>query len=308
MAVRSSGAVLHSPTLYFRIIPDLVSHSSSYELTVSVGGRLPNISKPIRSARLFERTGLMLTLARRELDSRYRGTLLGRLWVLLSPFLMLAVYTFVFGHILKSRWGAEQSTASFSLTLFSGLLLNTLLGECLGRAAGVIHGHGNYVKKLIFPLEIIPLSVVTAGLVNVLVGYLILLVAMLLMGHAPGWSALLLPLALVPFLFCIVGLTCLIAALGAYFRDTQQLVQFALVLALFLSPVLYPLASLPEGARAFLVLNPLTIPVQTVRGLLFEAPMPSLLEQAGYCVAAMMSAVAGIWLFLRVKSGFVDVL
>lgn len=250
----------------------------------------------------------MLMLARRELDSRYRGTLLGRLWVVLSPFLMLAVYTFVFGHILKSRWGADQGTTSFSLTLFSGLLLNSLLGECLSRAAGVIHGHGNYVKKLVFPLEVIPLSVVTAGLVNLLMGYLILLVAMLLLGHAPGWWALLLPVALLPFLLCIVGLTCLIAALGAYFRDIQQLVQFALVLALFLSPVLYPLTSLPEGARAFLTLNPLTIPVQTVRGLLFDVSMPSLVEQVTYCVAALLTAVFGIWLFLRVKSGFVDVL
>ncbi|MCP1647389.1 lipopolysaccharide transport system permease protein [Pseudomonas nitroreducens] len=269
---------------------------------------MPNHFAPTRAERLIERSGLMFTLARRELDSRYRGTLLGRLWVVLSPFLMLAVYTFVFGHILKSRWGTDQSTASFSLTLFSGLLLNTLMGECLGRAAGVIHDHGNYVKKLVFPLEIIPLSLVVAGLTNVLVGYLILLLAMFLLGHTPGWIALLLPLVLLPFLLCIIGLTCLIAALGAYFRDTQQLVQFALVLALFLSPVLYPLASLPEGARAFLSLNPLTIPVQAVRGLLFDAPLPSMIELAVYCAASLVIAIGGLWLFLRVKSGFIDVL
>jgi len=260
------------------------------------------------SAPLFQRAGLMFALSRRELHSRYRGTLLGKFWVVLSPFLMLAVYTFVFGHILKSRWGAEQGTASFSLTLFAGLLLNTFMGDCLGRASGVMHGHTNYVKKLVFPLEVIPLSVVIAGLTNALVGYLILLVAMLLLGAAPGWQVLLLPLALLPFLICVTGLSCLVAALGAYFRDTQQIMQYLLVLMLFLSPVLYPLSALPEAARDFLVLNPLTIPVETVRALLFGTPCPTMTELLGYFGASALCFVLGFGLFQRVKSGFADVL
>lgn len=255
-----------------------------------------------------ERVGLILSLARRELESRYRGTFLGTVWVVVAPLLMLAVYTFVFGHILKSRWGGDQDTTSFALTLFSGLLLNGFLGECLGRAASVMHSHSNYVKKMVFPLEVIPLAVISAALVNALVGYCILVLAMALLGHLPGWEIIGLPVVLLPFLVCVGGLACLIAALGAYFRDVGQLVQFVLVLTLFLSPVLYPLSSLPEAARGYLVLNPLTIPVEMVRALLFDAPMPSATQIASYCMASGLTALAGGWLFLRVKSGFADVL
>lgn len=269
-----------------------------------VGGRLSNLANRTWS----ERTGLTLSLARRELESRYRGTFLGTVWVVVAPLLMLAVYTFVFGHILKSRWGGDQDTTSFALTLFSGLLLNGFLGECLGRAASIMHSHSSYVKKMVFPLEVIPLSVITAALANALIGYCILVLAMLLLGHAPGWATLWLPFALLPFLVCVGGLACLIAALGAYFRDVGQLVQFVLILALFLSPVLYPLSSLPEAARDYLALNPLTIPVEMVRALLFDAPMPTPTQIAGYCLAAILTALAGGWLFQRVKSGFADVL
>ncbi|AGI25287.1 ABC-2 transporter permease [Pseudomonas sp. ATCC 13867] len=257
---------------------------------------------------VFERLGLTVALARREIESRYRGTLPGRAWIIIAPFLMLVVYTFVFGHILKSRWGADQDTSSFALTLFSGLLLNTLLGECLSRAASVMHSYGNYVKKLVFPLEVIPLSVVLAGLLNVFIGYLVLLVAMLLLGHPLAWSVLYLPLVLLPFLVCLVGLTFLIAALGTYFRDVGQIVQFVLILALFLSPILYPLTSLPESARSYLALNPLTIPVETVRAVLFGSPLPELSQIVAYHVTAGVLAVIGIGLFMRVKCGFADVL
>lgn len=257
---------------------------------------------------LLERAGLTAALTRREIESRYRGTLPGRAWIVVAPLLMLTVYTFVFGHILKARWGADQDTASFALTLFSGLLLNTLLGESLGRAASVMHGYSNYVKKLVFPLEVIPLSVLFAGLLNALVGYLVLLVAMPLLGHPLGWSALYLPLALLPFLVCLTGLTFLTAALGTYFRDAGQIVQFVLILALFLSPILYPLTSLPEPARSYLALNPLTIPVETVRAVLFGSPLPPLSQIVAYNVVAGGLAAIGVGLFMRVKCGFADVL
>lgn len=251
---------------------------------------------------------MIFSLTRREIGSRYRGTLLGSLWVFLAPFLMLLVYTFVFGHILKSRWGADQSTTAFALTLFSGLLLNSLLGDCLGRAASIIHSHSNYVKKLVFPLEALPLSLVLAALVNALIGYLILLLAMLLLGVTPGWSALLLPLVLLPFVLCVVGLSCAIAALGAYFRDVGQVVQFLLVLLLFLSPVLYPMTSLPAEVRQLLLLNPLTIPVEMVRGVLFGTTLPPESQILSYSAVSIVVAVLGMSLFLRVKSGFADVL
>ncbi|MCP8464758.1 ABC transporter permease [Pseudomonas sp. ZM23] len=234
--------------------------------------------------------------------------MLGRLWVFLAPFLMLMVYTFVFGHILRARWGAAQDNTSFALTLFAGLLLNGMFGESLSRAAVVMHNHSNYVKKLVFPTEVLPLSLVAASLVNSGIGYLIIVVAMLLLNHPPGLWVVFLPLSLLPFLLCVTGLTFMIAAFGAYFRDVNQIVQFLLVLLLFLSPVLYPMTSLPEDVRHYLLLNPLTIPVEMVRALLFGTPMPPTAQIAAYSLASVLLLICGVWLFLRVRGGFADVL
>ncbi|MBO3274602.1 ABC transporter permease [Pseudomonas sp. Milli4] len=247
-------------------------------------------------------------MARRDVESRYRGALLGRVWMFLSPLLMLLVYTFVFGHVLKSRWGSDQDTASFALALFSGLLLNGILGDCLSRAASVVHGHANYVKKLVFPLEVLPLSLLLSSLVNALFGYLILMMLMPLLGHPLTWGVLLLPFFILPFLLCVGGLSYVIAALGAYFRDVNQIVQFFLVLTLFLSPVLYPLTALPEDVRPYLALNPLTIPVEMIRSVLFGTPMPASMQVIAYFAASCLVALLGLGMFLRVKDGFADVL
>lgn len=272
------------------------------------GGRLFNCFTPACRRTLIDRAELTLSLARREVESRYHGAMLGRLWVFLAPFLMLMVYTFVFGHILRARWGAAQDNTSFALTLFAGLLLNGMFGESLSRAAVVMHNHSNYVKKLVFPTEVLPLSLVAASLVNSAIGYLIIVVAMLLLNHPPGLWVVFLPLSLLPFLLCVTGLTFMIAAFGAYFRDVNQIVQFLLVLLLFLSPVLYPMTSLPEDVRHYLLLNPLTIPVEMVRALLFGTPMPPTAQIAAYSLASVLLLICGVWLFLRVRGGFADVL
>ncbi|KRV81734.1 ABC transporter permease [Pseudomonas citronellolis] len=251
---------------------------------------------------------LLLALTRREILARYQGALFGRLWLLLSPFLLLAVYTFVFGQVLKSRWGAEQSTASFALTLFAGLLLHGMLADSLSRAVTVMHNHRNQVKKLVFPLELLPLSLALSALSNAVIGFLVLLLLMPWLGQPLGWSILYLPLVLLPFVLCVCGLSWIIAVFGAYFRDTSQFIQFLLVLLLFLSPVFYPVSALPEALRPYLLLNPLSVPVEAVRACLFGMPMPPMGVQLAYAVIACLLAVLGWLWFRRMKDGFADVL
>ncbi len=145
-------------------------------------------------------------MTRREVELRYRDAMLGRIWIIVSPFLLLLIYTFVFGFVLKSRWGGSQSTLSFALTLFSGLLLNGILAESLSRAPTIIQANANYVKKLVFPLEILPLTPLLAAFFNAMLGYLVLCIFLLFSGVEPGWQLVLLPLALLPFLLCVTGL------------------------------------------------------------------------------------------------------
>lgn len=151
-------------------------------------------------ASLASRIRLLLVMTRREVELRYRDAMLGRIWIIVSPFLLLLIYTFVFGFVLKSRWGGSQSTLSFALTLFSGLLLNGILAESLSRAPTIIQANANYVKKLVFPLEILPLTPLLAAFFNAMLGYLVLCIFLLFSGVEPGWQLVLLPLALLPFL------------------------------------------------------------------------------------------------------------
>ncbi|HCE6995078.1 ABC transporter permease [Pseudomonas aeruginosa] len=259
-------------------------------------------------ASLASRIRLLLVMTRREVELRYRDAMLGRIWIIISPFLLLLIYTFVFGFVLKSRWGGSQSTFSFALTLFSGLLLNGILAESLSRAPTIIQANANYVKKLVFPLEILPVTPLLAAFFNAMLGYLVLCIFLLFSGVEPGWQLVLLPLALLPFLLCVTGLAWFLAGLGVYVRDIGQFVQFLLVLLLFISPVFYPLSSLPPVMQPYLYLNPLTIPVEMVRAILFDAPYPTLGVFSVYCVASLLVCSSGFLWFRRVQEGFADVL
>lgn len=259
-------------------------------------------------AGLSVRASLLVSMTRREVESRYRESLIGRLWIILSPLLLLMIYTFVFGVVLKARWGSEQDTFSFALTLFSGLLLNGILAEGLSKAPGIIQSHSNYVKRVVFPLDVLPVTPVLAAAFNALLAFLVLCTVLAFAGTPPGWQALLFPLVLLPFLLLVVGLAWILAGLGVYFRDITQLVQFLLILMLFISPVFYPVSALPVAAQAWLYLNPLSVPVELTRSLLFGAPPPELLVVLSYCAASILVFWSGLVWFLRVQEGFADVL
>ncbi len=254
---------------------------------------------------------LLLQLIRRDVAARYRGSLLGLLWSFLNPLFMLGVYTLVFSTIFKSRWGIEVENAGtgvFALMLFAGLIVHGLFAEVAGTAPGIILAHQNYVKKVVFPLHVLPMATVGSALFHALIGIGVLfLFELFVMGSIP-LTALLLPVVLIPFVPFLLGVGWLLAALGVYLRDIRQIVGPIIAAMLFLSPVFFPLQAAPETLRPFLMLNPLTLIIVNVRKVLIYGQWPDFGPLAAYALLAGLFALVALWWFQKSRNGFADVL
>lgn len=253
---------------------------------------------------------LFLKLLRRDFSERYRGSYLGFLWALLLPILSLLVFTFFFGVVFQVRWGGNSSGSltDLALTLFIGLALYNFLAECLTRAPAVIVNHANYVKHVIFPLEMLPAILVASAFLVLLITLLAILLMQAVIGTGLSLSILLAPLALLPLLLFLLGMSWFLAALGVYIRDLQMLVMPLTQLLMFLSPVFYPISALPAALRPWLQLNPLALSIEQMRGLLlFNQPLhwPAYLLSL---FAAILTLLFGFWWFVRTRKGFADVL
>lgn len=253
---------------------------------------------------------LFLKLLRRDFAERYRGSYLGLLWSLLLPLLSLLVFTFFFGVIFRVRWpgSSDGSLGDLALTLFIGLALYNFLAECLTQAPGLILAHANYVKNVIFPLEMLPAVRVASALLTLLTTLLVILLLQAVLGSGLSWNVLWSFAALLPLVLFLLGLSWFLAALGVYIRDIQMLIVPLTQLLMFLSPVFYPITALPEALRPWLQLNPLALTIEQMRGvILFGQPldwMPYLLSLS----AASLTMLFGLWWFARTRKGFADVL
>lgn len=255
--------------------------------------------------------GLIGVLTSRELSGRYRGSLLGHLWAFATPLLMLAVYTLVFGVILPSRWpgGAPgDDMLGFALRLLTGLLLHGVLAEALSRAPLLVVSQPNYVTKVVFPLEVLGWVNLLTAAVHAAAGLLLLVVVNGVWGAGFAPAQALLPLVLLPYLPMLLGLVWVVAALGVYVRDLAQIIGPAVMVLMFLGPVFYPREAIPEPLRGWLVLNPLTVPVEQARRLLFEHAAPDWATLAAYTFMALLVFVAGRAVFDLLRKGFADVL
>ena len=254
---------------------------------------------------------LLAQMIRRDITSRYRGSALGILWTFATPLLMLAVYTFVFGVVFQARFGHDAGNASppsFALTLFCGLIIHSLFSECLGRAPVIILAHVSYVKKVVFPLEILPVMVLGSALFHFIVSAVVLIVGLLLsQGHLPA-TAWLFPLTILPLLPLLLGMNWFLAALGVYVRDIGQLSGLLSMILMYLSPIFYPIDALPEAFRPFMYANPLTIIIEAARGVLIFGVYPPLATLGWYSLASMSAACFGYWWFTRTRKGFADIL
>lgn len=260
-------------------------------------------------ASLWRNRELIKASAKREVLGRYRGSFLGLLWSFFNPLFMLAVYTFVFSVVFKARWNVESdSKTEFALVLFAGLLVFNLFAECINRAPGLILSSTNYVKKVVFPLEILPFVGLLSALFHTLISLGVWLIAYTLFFGIPHLTAFYLPLVLLPFCLFLMGLSWALASLGVFLRDVSQFIGLLTTALMFLSPIFYPATALPEDYRHILYLNPLTTVVEQTRDVLFWGKTPDLFMLGVYSVVTLGIAWLGFAWFQKTRKGFADVL
>jgi lipopolysaccharide transport system permease protein len=252
---------------------------------------------------------LIQSLVHREVVGRYKGSVLGIFWSLINPIFMLAVYTFVFSVVFKARWNSgSDSRAEFALVLFAGLLVFNLFSECVNRSPGLILGNVNYVKRVVFPLEVLPWVTMGAALFHFLISLCVWLVAYLFFIGIPPWTILFLPFVLIPFVFFVMGLSWALASLGVYLRDSGQIVGMLIMVLMFLSPIFFPVSSLPPRFQSLMYLNPMTQPIEMVRDVMYWGQIPSIGRWSLMVVVSAGMCFLGFAWFQKTRKGFADVL
>ena len=257
----------------------------------------------------WEHRNLILQLTKREVIGRYRGSVMGLLWSLLNPILMLIIYTFVFSVVLNVRWGVETSNrGEFAVVLFAGLIIHGLFAECVNRAPSLILSNVNYVKKVVFPLEILPWVAMGSALFHSVVSIFVLLVFYLILHLYINVTIFFLPIVLFPLILLTMGVSWFLASMGVYLRDVSHTTGIVTTAMLFLAPIFYPITALPEAYRSFIYLNPLTFVIEQIRNILIWGKQPDWAELSIYFVVSLIVAWLGLFWFKKTRRGFADVL
>jgi len=253
---------------------------------------------------------LIKQMAWREIVGRYKGSIFGLAWLFFNPLMMLAVYTFVFSVVFKARWGIEVSEGKtdFALVLFVGLIIHALFAEVLNRAPTLVLSNVNYVKKVVFPLEVLTFVSLSVALFHAAISFLVLLVAFVVLNGLPSWTVIFTPVTLLPLLPLTLGFGWLLASLGVYLRDIGQLIGIINMALLFLAPVFYPLTALPEAYQSVLFINPLTYPIEQTRAVIIFGDIPNWVGLGVYSIISVSICCIGFWWFQRTRKGFADVL
>lgn len=277
----------------------------------------PNAPQPLSLLALLRSflgyRALIAQITKREVVGRYRGSLIGIGWSFLNPLLMLAVFTFVFSVVFQAKWGValegeEEGKGVFAVVLFVGLIVHALFAEILTRSPALILGNVNYVKKVIFPLEILPITAVLSALFHAAISMVVWLAAHCLLIGLPGWQIVFLPLVLLPLLVLSLGVAYILASLGVFLRDIGQTMGILATVLLFLSPVFFPIERLPEQYQPLFLANPLTFIIQQAREVLIWRGVPDFMGLLVYTGIAMVVLLVGFAWFQKTRKGFADVL
>lgn len=284
-------------------------------LTSSATGTNPHAAQPtsllalVKS--LWRNRQLIVQMTKREVLGRYKGSAIGLAWSFFNPVFMLVVYTFVFSEIFKSRWagvGGDDSKTQFAVVLFVGMIVLSLFSEVINRAPGLIISNVNYVKKVVFPIEILPVITTGAALFHSFISLGVLLGAFGIFNGYLHWTAIFTPLILLPLVILTTGLAWVLASLGVYLRDVGQTIGIVTTVLMFLSPVFYPITAVPERFRPFILANPLTFIIEQAREVLIWGHLPNWSGLAIYTIAATAIAWMGYAWFQKTRKGFADVL
>lgn len=260
---------------------------------------------------LYRNKNVIFEMSKRDIVSRYKGSFIGIFWSLINPIFMLTVYTFVFSVVFKARWGhgaADEPKTQFALILFVGMIIHGFLAENLMRAPGLILQHANYVKKVIFPLEILPVVTLLSVLFHTFISFAVLILAFTIFNGIPHWTVLLAPLIFLPMIIFTVAASWFLSALGVYLRDIGQIIGIITTLLLFLAPVFYPLSALPPVFQHIVMINPLTFIIEESRNVIIWGGTPDFKGLAIYTVASIVCLwLSYIW-FQKTRKGFADVI
>ena len=266
--------------------------------------------KPKTARLLWGQRDLIRRLTHRDITGKYKGSALGAAWSLLTPLLMLAVYTFVFSEVFQSRWtaGEDQGTLDFAVNLFTGLIIFNLFAETVNNSPDLITRNPNYVKKVVFPLEILPAVTLGSAMFN---GAASLVILLLFKGLAAGGipvTAAWLPLVCAPILCLCLSASWILSALGVYLRDIGQATGVLTSILMFLSAVFYPIESLPERWQPLLSANPIAYTISQARNVLIEGIPPNVPVLITFTAVGVLACEASLILFRKAKRGFADVL
>ncbi|MCE0489470.1 ABC transporter permease [Pantoea sp. Mb-10] len=254
---------------------------------------------------------LIYQMTKREITGRYRGSFMGVLWSFINPILMLTVYTFVFSVVFKARWGTgavSESKSDFAIILFVGLIVHTLFAETLMRAPTLILGNVNYVKKVIFPLEILSVTSIASVLFHSVISLIVLLSAFFIFNGFIHWTVIFIPLVFFPLIIVSVGLSWFLSSLGVFIRDVGQTIAILTMILMFLSPIFYPVSALPEKFQHVIMLNPLTFIIEQSRNVIIWGKLPDFIGLALYSIAALCLMWLCFFWFQKTRKGFADVL
>lgn len=245
----------------------------------------------------------------RDFVGRYKGSFIGIAWSFFKPLIMLAIYTLVFSVVFKTKWGIDGNhKGAFAIILFSGLIIHNFFSECITRAPVLIIEHANYVKKVVFPLEILPWMALISALLHFFLSFGVLLAFCLLAGVPVHGGILFVPLLLLPLILMTIGLSWIFASLGVYLRDLSQVMGMLSSITLFMAPVFYPIDKLPENFRTIIFWNPITLPIVQLReAMLSDTPV----QWSAWMLALLISvciSMLGYWWFQKTRRGFADVI
>lgn len=274
----------------------------------------PHAAQPISLWSLidscYKNRQLIVQMIKREVLGRYKGSMIGLGWSFFNPVLMLTVYTFVFSVVFKARWGidASESKTQFAVVLFVGMIIHGLFAEVLSRAPSLILSNVNYVKKVVFPLEVLPIISLGAALFHSLISVSVLLLAFVFFNGFLHWTIIFLPLVILPFMCLILGLAWIFASIGVFIRDIGQAINLIVMILMFLSPVFYPITALPEEFRPWLLANPLTFIIEQSREVLIWGKLPDVIGLLVYTFYSVVFMWLGFAWFQKTRKGFADVI
>jgi lipopolysaccharide transport system permease protein len=257
---------------------------------------------------IWKQRGLIRTLVRRDILSRYTGSFGGALWAVLNPLLLMLTYFFVFGIVMKAKIGADTSHTGFALFFLAGMLPWLAFSEAAGRAPFILLEHRNFIKKLVFPVETLPVNVVVAGLVTEFFGLILFVVALLLIRGALPWTIVYLPLVIVPQILLTAGIAWFLAALGVFARDLGQIIGYLLTLLMFITPIFYSEQNLPQMVSGVLRKNPLFILVHSYRAVLLDTAAPDWKALGWLSLASIAAFLLGHAWFFKLRRSFADLI